>query len=83
MPCEEWSRLVEQYRSAIKGYSEAASGLSGLPGAEFDKAWEQAEKARKISEGYRTALLDHEHEHGCLVAGRSSNRATHRQRSRP
>jgi hypothetical protein len=63
MPCEEWSWIVFRCSSAVRAYSNAARTLRGASGAVFGQAWEQSEHARKASEGFRTALLEHEHRH--------------------
>jgi hypothetical protein len=50
MSCEEWIGLAERYRSAVNAYRDAIDAWSGLaPGAEFNKAWQVAERARKVS----------------------------------
>jgi hypothetical protein len=67
MPCEEWSRIVFQYSSAVRAYSNTARTLRSASGAVFGQAWEQSERARKASEGFRTALLEHEHRHRCHI----------------
>jgi hypothetical protein len=67
MPCEEWSRIVFQYSSAVRAYSNAARTLRAASGAVFGQAWERSEHARKASEGFRTALLEHEHRHRCHI----------------
>jgi len=64
--CDEWRRLVSEYRTAIKTYNRAVEGLGDLPGAEFNEAWQRAEQERKKAEHSRDALMGHEHEHGCL-----------------
>ncbi|MGD1090419.1 MAG: hypothetical protein ABSB35_00350 [Bryobacteraceae bacterium] len=67
MPCDEWCRLLERYRSAVNRYNEAANNLGLVPGREFNAAWQRAEQARKGAENCRADLLHHEHEHACLV----------------
>jgi hypothetical protein len=69
MPCDEWCRLLEWYRSAANTYAEAVNGLSLLPGAAFNETWQRAERARKQSDNCRADLLHHEHDHACLGAG--------------
>lgn len=66
MPCDEWCRLVERYRRSVHSYHEAANALGVLPGAAFNKTWQQAERARAKSDDCRAALLHHEHRHACL-----------------
>jgi hypothetical protein len=66
MPCIEWWILVERYRSAAKTYHEAVDDLGTVPGADFNLAWQQSEKSRENCDAARTALLSHEHDHGCL-----------------
>jgi hypothetical protein len=66
MACNEWFGLATRYRVAVKAYSDAIDAWNGLAGAEFNRAWQLAENARKDSMGCRAALLHHEHEHRCL-----------------
>lgn len=68
MPCDEWCRLLERYRSAVSSYDEAASNLTLVPGGAFNEAWQRTEQAGKRSENCRADLLRHEHEHACSVA---------------
>ena len=65
--CEEWVQIVKQYQAAVKAYSEATAELSGVSGVEFNRAWERAESLRQTSKGFRAALFEHEHKHGCSV----------------
>jgi hypothetical protein len=68
MSCNEWFTLAQRYRNAVKAFCEAVDTWSGLPpGAEFNKAWQLAERPRKDSGESRAALLHHEHEHCCLL----------------
>ena len=67
MPCREWSRCLENYQSAVQTYGEAVFGLSDGDGPEFSRSWQLAERARKNSDAARAALLDHEHDHGCML----------------
>jgi hypothetical protein len=69
MPCNEWCRLVEGYRSAVNSYNDAVKALSALPGATFNEVWHRAERARTKSDRCRADLLHHEHDHGCLRSG--------------
>ena len=72
MPCDEWCRLVERYRTAVHAYNEAVKALDGKPGTAFNEVWQQSERARaKCSRG-RADLLHHEHVHACLEGGRPS-----------
>jgi hypothetical protein len=75
VPCEEWSRILSRYCSAVSIYSSAARVMSSATRVmraggtvESDKAGEQSEEARKVSEGFRAALLEHGHRHGCQIA---------------
>jgi hypothetical protein len=68
MPCEKWSSILCWYRCAVRIYSSAACALSAAETAEFCKAWELSEEARKACERLRTVLLEHEHRHGCQMA---------------
>jgi hypothetical protein len=67
MPCEEWLRFVARYRSAVQTYSETIDDWSDSRGAKFNEAWQLAENARKDAVESRAALLEHEHDHGCLT----------------
>lgn len=67
MPCEKWSSILRWYRCAVRIYSSAARSLDAAETAEFDKAWERSEEARKSCERFRAALLEHEHKHGCQM----------------
>lgn len=66
MACEEWRKFVADYRKAVRAYGDAVSMLDD-EGADFNYAWQQAERARKRSDGARAALLNHEHDHACLL----------------
>jgi hypothetical protein len=68
MPCDEWSRILERYRSAVNAYDDAVHNLAVAPGAAFNETWHRAERARKQSDKCRADLLHHEHDHACLVA---------------
>ena len=46
MPCVEWCRLVEGYRSGVNAYHEAVKALGVLPGTAFNEVWSRAERAR-------------------------------------
>lgn len=70
--CRRGLALADQYRSAVKAYSETASGLTGLPGTDFDHAWDRAESARRSCEHSRVAVLHHQQEHGCLLTRKLS-----------
>ena len=70
--CRRGLALADHYSSAVKAYSEAASGLTGLPATDFDHAWERAESARRSCEQSRVALLHHQQEHGCLLTRKLS-----------
>jgi hypothetical protein len=67
MPCPEWRGFVEMYAQAARSLSEALNALPLAPGAEFNRAWERAERARKTCDEARTALLRHEHGHDCAT----------------
>jgi hypothetical protein len=69
-PCQEWQDILDQYRIAAQAHSEAVAALTYLPGAGFAEAWLRAERARKTCDSYRAQLLDHEHNHACLVPER-------------
>jgi hypothetical protein len=66
MPCEEWSRLVERYRTAVNAYNQAVNALGVLPGTAYNENWSRAEGARAMCNRYRADLCHHEHEHDCL-----------------
>ena len=61
MTCDDWRTLLEQYRGAVRAYQEAAEALDATAAA-----WQRAEMARSRVEISRTAILHHEHQHGCL-----------------
>ena len=67
MPCKDWSALLERYRASVKGYNEAADGLKGSPGVQFNISWHRAERARMEVDAARATLLDHEHDHLCFM----------------
>ena len=67
MPCEKWSSILCWYRCAVRIYSSAACALDVAGTAEFHKAWERSEGARKACDRFRAALLEHEHRHGCQM----------------
>ena len=48
MSCNEWFTLAQRYRNVVKVFCEAVDTWSGLPpGAEFNNAWQLAERAPK------------------------------------
>jgi len=61
MPCDDWRILLEKYRRAVRAYHQAAEALDTTA-----TAWQRAENARSRVEISRTAILHHEHQHGCL-----------------
>ena len=67
MPCEEWSWILYQYRSAVRIYSDATGALGVAVNIGFCKNWELSEDARKACGRLRADLLEHEHRHGCRV----------------
>jgi hypothetical protein len=67
MPCEKWASILCWYRCAVRIYSSAACTLDAAGTAEFHKAWELSEEARKACDRFRAALLEHEHRHGCQI----------------
>ena len=67
MPCDEWSWILYQYRSAVRIYSDAAGALGVAVNIGFCKNWESSEDARKACGKFRAELLEHEHKHGCRV----------------
>jgi hypothetical protein len=68
MVCPEWCVFVENYAQATRNFSEAAGALPCSPGNGFNHAWERAERARKMCDEARSALLRHEHSHDCVSA---------------
>jgi hypothetical protein len=70
--CRRGLALADQHRSAVKAYSEAASGLTGLPEVDFDHAWDRAESARRACVQSRVAFRHHQQEHGCLLTRKLS-----------
>ena len=69
MPCDEWCRLVDRYRSAVQAYNDAVHSLGVLPGKAFNEVWQPAERARAKCNRCRADLLHHEHDHACLESG--------------
>ena len=63
--CAEWVRLVNEYRVAVKAYSDATGELSSFPGVDFNRVWARAESLRRASKRHRAALFEHEHKHRC------------------
>jgi hypothetical protein len=68
MACPEWCVFVENYVQAARSFSEATGALPSSPGNGFNHAWERAERARKMCDEARSALLRHEHGHDCASA---------------
>ena len=66
MPCTEWRRLVDSYRTAVHAYDQAVADLADGSDVRFEQAWQRAETARKDADGARADLLLHEHEHACV-----------------
>lgn len=56
MPGRERDRLISQYQAAVQAYSEAVRRLVGLAGNEFENAYKEAERLRKLSEQHRVEL---------------------------
>ena len=67
MPCDEWSSRVENYKRALGAYFDAVIGLGDAPGLEFNQLWQLAERARKLTDNARAALLVHEYNHACVL----------------
>jgi predicted DsbA family dithiol-disulfide isomerase len=65
MPCDECSRLSNQFTVALAAYKDAVGGMSGLHGfdLQFRAANERSEKARQRFETCRAALQEHERHH--------------------
>ena len=53
---EQQQRLIEQYYEAVKKYDEAVSRLQSLKGPDFDRAYQDVEALRLVSERCRAAL---------------------------
>lgn len=68
LACPEWCVFVENYAQAARSFSEAISALPSSPGSGFNHAWERAERARKMCDEARSALMRHEHSHECASA---------------
>ena len=64
--CPEIRDILEAYPLATEAYNQAVSGLSTLDAENFNQAWSNAERARKVCESYRERLLHHRRDHGCL-----------------
>ena len=69
MPCDEWCKLLERYRNAVKKYDAATRHLTQPPDPIFNATWQRAEQARKQTDNCRANLLQHEHDPGCLENG--------------
>jgi hypothetical protein len=67
MRCEKWSSILCCYRCAVRIYSSAACALDAAGTADFHRAWERSEEARKFCDRFRATLLEHEHRHGCQM----------------
>jgi hypothetical protein len=67
MPCDEWSRILRKYRSAVRIYSDAADALVAVNIGVLEN-WGRSEKARKACGRFRADLMEHEHKHGCLIS---------------
>lgn len=72
MPCEVWHSLLERCYEAETAYTKSVTSLSGLTGAELDKALQRAELAREVSQVCENALLVHEQMHDCLIRAASA-----------
>ena len=57
MACEEWNRLVKQYRLSVHSYSDAVDHFSGR--------WDPLLRAREKTEKACEAVQAHEIQHGC------------------
>ncbi len=57
MACEEWNRLVKQYRLSVHAYSDAVDHFSGR--------WDPLIQAREKTERACDAVRDHELQHRC------------------
>ena len=64
--CKKWQNLLESYQLAARVYDLAVTALNSKTGADFRRAWENAERARQDCNRSRAALLHHEYEHGCV-----------------
>jgi len=68
MACNEWSALLERYRTAVKAYNAIVEELEDIPGPKFNESWHRAEVARTEMGIARAALLHHEHKHVCVTS---------------
>ena len=68
MPCKEWFDLVDQYRNAVRSYSDAVDRFRLESQSEGEGWWQRAEHARKSADRARTALLSHDRNHACCAA---------------
>jgi len=66
MPCKIWHILLEHCYEAESAYSQAITNSSGLVGVELDKALQQAEQAREVSQVCEKALQHHDQMHDCI-----------------
>ncbi len=65
--CRENGSLIERVTEARKLYINAARGLQDLAPADFDEAYQRAERARVFYESARDALKHYSKEHGCAA----------------
>ena len=79
MTCTKWRECVSNHVVAVRAYSQAVEDLAAVTEGQFNLAWERCERARKKANSSREALLEHEHEHGCVGAhsAAASKRASH------
>ena len=65
MICPERQRLATAYQEAVATYGNAAEGLQGLDGVEFDKAYEITKKTWLAVDAARMALETHQKQYRC------------------
>jgi hypothetical protein len=58
MDQRERERIISEYHSAVKAYSDAVGRLIGLNGATFELAFQQVEELRAGCDKWRKALDD-------------------------
>jgi hypothetical protein len=63
--CKELDLLKSRYHADLRVYIDAAICLENLESADFEKAFEHAERARRAFEDARSRLNEHVSIHRC------------------
>jgi hypothetical protein len=64
--CTELDLLRSRYHADLRVYIDAAICLEDLESADFEKAFEHAERARRSFEDARSRVNEHIASHGCV-----------------